>query len=154
MKTDLLTVDQLAQMLDMHPRTIRRYIREGQLKASKVGGEWRIRKEDAETFVGGRVAQIQKEAADDIAAYLDGGAGETDGKFRVCAILDCYVENTDEALQISEVIMRHMNDDDPSRGKAKFQYFYVAEEKKGRYVIWGGPAFVGKVLSAVGKAAK
>ncbi|MFD1176463.1 helix-turn-helix domain-containing protein [Paenibacillus puldeungensis] len=148
---DLLTVDQFAQMLEMHPRTIRRYIRENQLKATKVGGEWRIRKEDAEMFMGSKIDELKSEAMDDIQAFMEGKDSEVEGKLQVCTVLDCYVENL-EALKISEIIMRHMNQADPARGKAKFQYFFDEKEKKGRYIIWGTPAFVGKVLSAVGEA--
>ncbi|MNJ59480.1 Helix-turn-helix domain protein [compost metagenome] len=148
---DLLTVDQLAQMLDLHPRTIRRYIREDQLKAMKVGGEWRIKKEDAEMFIGSKLEEFKSEAMDDIQAFIEGKDSEVDGKLQVCTMIDCYIE-TEEALQISEVIMRLMNEDDPSRGKAKFQYFFDDKEKKGRYIIWGTPTFVGKVLSSVGEA--
>lgn len=148
---DLLTVDQLAQMLDMHPRTIRRYIREEQLKATKVGGEWRIKKEDAEMFIGSKLEEFKSEAMDDIQAFIEGKDSEVDGKLQVCTVIDCYVE-TEEAVKISEVIMRLMNENDPSRGKAKFQYFFDDKEKKGRYIIWGTPTFVGKVLSSVGEA--
>jgi excisionase family DNA binding protein len=151
--SDLLTVDQLAQILEMHPRTIRRYIREDKLKAVKVGGEWRIRKEDAEVFIGGRLDEIKSEAHDVVKAFVDGKDSEIEGKLQVCAVLDCYVGN-EEAMRISEAIMRHMNQDDPDRGRAKFQYFFDDEEKKGRYILWGNPAFVGKVLSAVGEAAR
>lgn len=148
---DLLTVDQLAQMLDMHPRTIRRYIREEQLKATKVGGEWRIKKEDAEMFIGSKLEEFKSEAMDDIQAFIEGKDSEVDGKLQVCTVIDCYVE-TEEAVKISEIIMRLMNENDPSRGKAKFQYFFDDKEKKGRYIIWGTPTFVGKVLSSVGEA--
>lgn len=148
---DLYTVDQLAQMLEMHPRTIRRYIREQQLRASKVGGEWRIRKEDAEIFIGGRLKELKADAADDVQAFIQGTGSEAEGKLQVCSVMDCYVSTT-EAVRISEIFMRHMNEPDPNRGKAKFQYFYVEEEKKGRFIVWGTPAFVGKVLAAVGEA--
>ncbi|WP_036720153.1 helix-turn-helix domain-containing protein [Paenibacillus harenae] len=148
---DLLTVDQLAQMLELHPRTIRRYIRDKQLKASKVGGEWRIRKEDAEVFIGGRLAELKAEATEDIQAFIQGKDSEIGGKLQVCTVLDCYV-GTPEAMKISEIIMWHMNESNPKRGKAKFQYFYDDTDKKGRYIIWGNPIFVGTVLSAVGES--
>ena len=148
---DLLTVDQLAQMLDMHPRTIRRYIRENQLKATKVGGEWRIRKEDAEMFIGSKLNELKSGAMNDIQGFIEGKNSEVEGKLQVCTVLDCYVE-TPEAVKISEVIMWHMNQTDPARGKATFQYFFDDKDQKGRYIIWGTPSFVGKVLSAVGEA--
>lgn len=147
---ELLTVDQFAQMLDLHPRTVRRYIRDHQLKAAKVGGEWRIRKEDAEMFIGGKLDELKANAAENIDAFVQGKDSEVEGKLQVCTVLDCYVD-TPEAVKISEIVMRHMNEVNPNRGKAKFQYFYDDAEMKGRYIIWGNPAFVGKVLSAVGE---
>ena len=41
----LYTVDEVAKMLNMHPRTIRRYIEKDQLRAERIGGSWRISKE-------------------------------------------------------------------------------------------------------------
>ncbi|MFC5529807.1 helix-turn-helix domain-containing protein [Cohnella yongneupensis] len=145
---EFLTVDQFAQMLDLHPRTVRRYIHDKQLKASKVGAEWRIRKEDAEMFIGGRFENLKRKATNDIETFLRGIDSEIDGKLQVCTILDCYV-GTPEAIKISEIVMWHMNETNPHRGKAKFQYFYDDEAKKGRYIIWGNPYFIGKVLTAV-----
>jgi hypothetical protein len=45
-----------------------------------------------------------------------------------------------------------MNEPDPDRGTAKFQYFFDDKEKKGRYILWATPSFAGKVLAAVGEA--
>ncbi len=152
---DLLTVDELAGMLDMHPRTIRRYIREGQLKAAKVGGEWRIKRSDAEVFMGGAVLSVKKnEVMEDIAAFLNGTDSEISGRLQVCTIMDCYLESPEEALRVSEIFIRHMNADDRERGQAKYQYMFDGGENKGRYILWGNPAFVGKILAAVGNAVK
>jgi excisionase family DNA binding protein len=41
----LCTVDELAKMLNKNPRTIRRYIEKGQLRAERIGGSWRISEE-------------------------------------------------------------------------------------------------------------
>src|SRR5690606_13332624 len=112
--------------------------------------EWRIRREDAEMFIGGKLDEIKKNATGDIEAFIQGKDSQVGGKLQVCTVLDCYVD-TLEAVKISEVVMWHMNETNPYRGKAKFQYFYNDEEKKGRYIIWGNPTFVGKVLSAVGE---
>lgn len=40
---DLLTVRQVAFILKIHPLTVRRYIKEGKLKAVKIGGNVRIK---------------------------------------------------------------------------------------------------------------
>ncbi|MFD1676952.1 helix-turn-helix domain-containing protein [Alicyclobacillus fodiniaquatilis] len=145
-----LTVDQLAQMIDMHPRTVRRYIREGKLKAIKVGGEWRIRREDVKMFMDGNAQVLQQNAIEDVQAYIDGFDGQISGKFQVCTVLDCYVKDNDEAYEISKIVMRHMNEDE-DHGEAKSQYFYDKDAKKGRYILWGNPRFVGRILNSVGE---
>ncbi|PYI55477.1 hypothetical protein DLM86_07010 [Paenibacillus flagellatus] len=145
----MYTVDQIAETLDMHPRTIRRYIREGKLKASKVGGEWRIREEDAAMFTGGAVRKLHEGTKREIGRFLDGRPDEAEDGFPVCAVFDCRVA-AEEAARISQRLVAFMNEDDPERGKAKFQYLYVEEEKKSRFVLWGSPSFVGKLLGAIG----
>lgn len=47
MAEELLTVKEAAKRLKIHPQTIRRWIRRGLLRASKVGPrQWRIRESD------------------------------------------------------------------------------------------------------------
>ncbi|GIP36928.1 hypothetical protein J31TS4_02080 [Paenibacillus sp. J31TS4] len=150
---DLLTVDEMARLLDLHPKTIRRYIREERLKAVKVGGEWRIRQEDAEVFLGSSVGELRAEAADDVTAFLKGDIVDMSGPYQVCSIMDCYVD-ADEAVRVSQALVQMMNEPDPNRGKARFQYFYLEAEQKSRYILWGSPAFVGKMLTAVGEAVR
>jgi len=41
----LYTVDEVAKMLGVHTRTIRRYIEKGQLHGERIGGSWRIPEE-------------------------------------------------------------------------------------------------------------
>ena len=41
----LYTVDEVAKMLNMHSRTVRRYIEKGELRAERIGGSWRISEE-------------------------------------------------------------------------------------------------------------
>ncbi|HVZ58892.1 MAG TPA: helix-turn-helix domain-containing protein [Patescibacteria group bacterium] len=47
---NLFNVNQAAFILKVHPLTIRRYIKEGRLKALKVGGAIRIKEKDLNDF--------------------------------------------------------------------------------------------------------
>ena len=42
---DLLTVPQVADYLKLHPLTVRRLAREGQIPAFKIGRQWRVNKD-------------------------------------------------------------------------------------------------------------
>ena len=45
---DVFTADEVAKYLRIHPYTVRRLVRSGKLPGSKVGGQWRFKKEDIE----------------------------------------------------------------------------------------------------------
>jgi excisionase family DNA binding protein len=47
---NLFNVNQVAFILKVHPLTIRRYIKEGKLKAVKAGGNIRILESELDTF--------------------------------------------------------------------------------------------------------
>lgn len=47
----LLTTEQVADLLQVHPFTVLKYIKEKKLKAFKLGRVWRIRESDVETFL-------------------------------------------------------------------------------------------------------
>lgn len=47
----LLTTEDVAGLLQLDIETVRRYIREGKLRAIKIGGQYRIRREDFEEFL-------------------------------------------------------------------------------------------------------
>lgn len=43
-KKDVLTAEEVAEYLRVHPYTLRRLVRAGKLPGFKVGGQWRFRK--------------------------------------------------------------------------------------------------------------
>jgi excisionase family DNA binding protein len=147
----LYTVEQIAGLLELHPRTIRRFIREGKLEAVKVGGEWRIREEDVEKLAGGAVSRQYEKSLRDIDAFLNDHNPAAGGDpVRTCSIVDCSL-SAQEAAAISQHLIVFMNEEDPNRGEATFKYMYLEEEKKSRFIVWGRPSFVGKLLTEIGK---
>lgn len=46
----LFTIEEIAEILRVHTRTVTRYIESGRLKASKIG-VWRIRQSDLNAFL-------------------------------------------------------------------------------------------------------
>ncbi len=39
---DFLTVEEVAQKLHMHPDTVARLLRKGEIPGHKIGGQWRV----------------------------------------------------------------------------------------------------------------
>jgi excisionase family DNA binding protein len=53
---NLYTADEVAQLLSLHVKTVRRYLREGRLKAKRIGKEYRIAPADLDKFAGTTLA--------------------------------------------------------------------------------------------------
>jgi excisionase family DNA binding protein len=51
LEKEIFSVEETAKILDMHPKTIRRYVKNGILKANKLGGQWKIKKLDLEKLM-------------------------------------------------------------------------------------------------------
>ena len=54
---DLYTVERVATLLGLHVKTVRGYVRDGKIKATRLGKSYRIARGDLEAFVGGPVEQ-------------------------------------------------------------------------------------------------
>jgi excisionase family DNA binding protein len=52
MSQELYSVDQVAARLGLHVRTVRNYVRDGRLKAVRIGKQYRIAREHLEAFTG------------------------------------------------------------------------------------------------------
>src|SRR5436309_2426129 len=48
---DLFTAAEVAEILDIHPRTVGEYIRDGKLRAFQLGGGWKISENALRAFV-------------------------------------------------------------------------------------------------------
>jgi len=61
MPQELYSVDQVAGLLNLHVRTVRNYVREGRLKAVRIGKQYRIAREDLEAMTGRPAAALEGE---------------------------------------------------------------------------------------------
>ncbi|MFJ3217791.1 helix-turn-helix domain-containing protein [Kitasatospora sp. NPDC086801] len=52
------SVEQVAELLGLHVRTVRGYIRDGRLVAARIGKQYRIARADLEAFTGAPAAEV------------------------------------------------------------------------------------------------
>ncbi|MFD8322096.1 helix-turn-helix domain-containing protein [Kitasatospora purpeofusca] len=50
---EYFSVEQVAELLGLHVRTVRGYVRDGRLRATRIGKQYRIARRDFESFAGG-----------------------------------------------------------------------------------------------------
>ena len=63
MAQPLYSVEQVANLLGLHVKTVRTYVRDGRLKAVRIGKQYRISRDDLETFTGRPVPATARETA-------------------------------------------------------------------------------------------
>ncbi len=61
MNQDLYSVEQVAEKLGLHVKTVRTYVREGRLKAVRIGKQYRISGQDLAALTGRPVASFRPE---------------------------------------------------------------------------------------------
>lgn len=140
------TVDRIADMLDLHPKTVQRYIREGRLKAQKVGKSWRVNGHDLSQFLEGSPAVEPAAApASGLQSVLERAA---DG-IKVSAVVDVPVRNSSDAIQIVNWAHAVIHARDPGHGPASLSSQYIESEHTLRLLLWGSPGFMETFLGAL-----
>ena len=127
------TVDKIANMLSMHPKTIQRYIREDKLHAKKVGKSWRVYEQDLKAFM--ECTNI----ADNIPSKIP-------IKAVASSVVDINVANSNEALDIEKYLMASMNNRSDDANTASIHTQYMEHENKLRVTLWGSVAFMQSIF--------
>lgn len=147
------TVEEIAALIKIHPKTIQRYIREGRLKANKVGKSWRVSGHDLSTFTEGSSASVTppldfdgKAAAD---GKADGSAGKKEVQIKVSTVIDIPVSDTQEAVRIANTLTALSNSKPPGWGASSLQTQYLMPDGMMRVMVWGGLNFAQVILDSV-----
>lgn len=147
------SVEQIAKLINMHPKTIRNFIRNGKLRAHKVGKEWRVSGHDLSVFVEGN--SHSEPVGDETpiitpaARPVDAGGEAALPKVAVSAVVDVAIESAGEYQRLSSMLLAVLNTHDPDRGRSAVSMRYFEREQRLKVMIWGAPAFVNGMIDAV-----
>lgn len=143
MEEQYYTVEQISQLLDMHPKTIQRYIREGRLKAHKIGKGWRVTGHDLSRFAEGTEETAPAGPEPGLQSLL------TRGGIGVSAIVDIPAHNAAEAGRIMNwaTALVHSGQQETVHKSLSAQYL----ESGGivRILLWGNPRFMQDFMGAI-----
>lgn len=142
MSEQYYTVEQISEILKMHPKTIQRYIREGKLNAVKIGKGWRVNGHDLSTFMESEAGQT---------AYLAQTSDEPNTPRAVASsVVDISVRGKDEAIHIMNALTAAMNSKPANFGKSSLHMQYIEPEQSVRITLWGNVHVVETMLGAIG----
>lgn len=134
MQEKFYTVDEISNILGMHQKTIQRYIREGKLRAVKVGKAWRISGHDLSRFM-----ESNKKFADD-------KAGE-EKRILVTSVVDIDVDDMDEAMSISNMLTASLNSKPSEYGRSSMSVQFLDSLGKLRVMLTGSAEFMETMMS-------
>lgn len=143
MEKRFYTVEEISQMLNIHPKTVRKYIREGDLRATKVGKQWRITGHDLSLFTeseGDGIFEDNYEEKDHLS---------NNQKISVSAVIEILVRDRDEVDRISNTLLAIMNSKDAEYGKSSINIQFIEKNNKLRVMLWGTVQFVETLLSCL-----
>lgn len=137
MDNSYYTVEQISHMLDLHPKTVQRYIREGRLHAVKIGKAWRVSGHDLSVFLeqaGPSLSGAEKPAPVDVT---------------VSAVADITVPTRDEAVRMMNALTGTLNGKPPEYGPSSLHVQHIPAEDKVRVTLWGTPRFMAAMMDCI-----
>lgn len=153
MENQFYTIDKIAEILGMHHKTIRKFIADGKLPASKVGKQWRITGHDLSLFIEKNNTNINdtnivKESNID---FHTNGEVKAIGKRKVnvSAVVDINDIDKEEYFRISNTLIAIMNSKDSEMANATINMKYDEIEKRLRVLLWGNIKFNEEMLNTI-----
>ena len=131
MQEQYFTVEQISSMLQMHPKTVQRYIREGKLRAVKVGKGWRVSGHDLSVFTESAPKSDETPTA------------------VVSCVADVYAAERADAIRITNTLTAALNGKPSEYGPCSMQTQYIPEERKLRVSLYGGARVTSAMLESL-----
>lgn len=152
MEGKFYTIDQVAEILGMHHKTIRKFITEGKLVANKVGKQWRISGQDLNAFMEQKVNTDGEEVEvdEEIRVSTSGiDASVVRPKINVSTVIEVNEIDKEQYIRISNTLIAVMNCKDSSLGNSAMNAKYNEKENRLRIMLWGTMKFTEEMLSTV-----
>ena len=157
MENKFYTIEEIADLLGMHHKTIRKFITEGKLCASKVGKQWRISGHDLSVFMENnnvnmginnkpRSSELSKGLAID---YVTDTVVEEQHRVNVSTVVDINEIGKDEYMRISNTLIAVANCKDPEMGKSTVHVKYDEKDNRLRIILWGKIKYIEIMLSTI-----
>lgn len=129
MSDNLVTVEQAAEELNLHPKTLLRYIRDGKLSATRVGKSYRIVRANLNAFAG-----------------VASGKSETAASVRTTCIVDVPNISADGAERMATFLHAAAMAGDADTPPLQLQTAFDPRVGSMKVVVIGSPSDVGKLL--------
>ncbi|MER0280204.1 helix-turn-helix domain-containing protein [Clostridioides difficile] len=139
------TIDQVAEILEMHHKTIRKFIKDEKLKANKVGKQWRISKEDLDRFMD--VKSDENNGLEfKLNSYKELGCIP---KVNVSTVVDINSISNNEYSRLSNLLLALVNNPTSMSSGSTINLKYNENENRLRVMLWGDIKFIEDMLGSI-----
>ena len=140
MSEQLYSIDQVANRLGLNVRTVRNYVREGRLKAVRIGKQYRIAAEDLAAMTGRPASSFDPEPV------------RRQRHVEVSSIVEIDAISPETANRLTNLLMGATNSRRPGEEPLRIETIYNEERAHMKIILVGGmdtnaPLF--KVIKAV-----
>jgi excisionase family DNA binding protein len=125
------SVEQVAELLELHVKTVRGYVRDGRLNAVRVGKQYRISREDLAEFTGGAPEPVRRTRHVEASSIV-----QVDAISR---------ESTDRLTTLVMAALRGEPDDEPLR----VETVYDEERASLKIILIGGVRRTAALLAVI-----
>lgn len=133
----LYSVEQVAERLGLHVRTVRNYVRDGRLNAVRIGKQYRIAHEDLEAFMGRPVPAPPRETA------------RRQRNVEVSSIVEVDAISPGSVARLSTLLSSVSSRDAHGDVPLRIETVYDEERARLKIIILGGPATTAQLLESV-----
>lgn len=121
------SVEQVADLLGLHVKTVRNYIRDGRLKAIRIGKQYRISRADLEALTGGPVPAPARETV------------RRQRRVEVTSIVQIDAIDPDTMSRLSTLLMASAGGRPDADEPLRVETIYDEERGSMKIIIVGGP---------------
>lgn len=131
--TQLYSVEEVAELLGLHVKTVRGYVRDGRLEAVRIGRQYRIGADALEAFTGRAVTPPRPRAAVEVSSIVQ-------------------IDDVDRALvdRVGTLVMSSAGGGAQDDGRLRVEMAYDERRARMKIIVLGGPESTAELLRLVG----
>lgn len=153
MEEKFYTIDQIAEMLELHHKTIRKFINEGKLRANKIGKQWRITGHDLSLFMENNNVNIKNvnKSDDENIKFSTSSIDDKNitSKIGISTVVDLNSIDLNEYRKLSNMLLAVMNSKDNNLSNSTINIKYYPEAQNLKIMLWGGIEFIKEMLDFI-----
>jgi len=144
MENTYYSVEELSEILKLHPKTVRRFIREGRITGKKIGRSWMVHEEELKRYAHGELGGREGDSPDSLRVLPADPEGRP--RITVSTVIELSEKDTQEASRISNSLLAMLNCRDPEWGEVRYDMMHDPEAHRGKFIFYGSPRFIAEIM--------